>query len=67
LGAKVGERQGENFSDLIVSNAGDAGAAGAGEGLQPRGDVDAIAKEVTSFDHDIADMDSDPEIDVTLR
>lgn len=40
---------------------------GAGEGLQPRGDVDAIAKEVTSFDHDIADMDSDPEIDVTLR
>ena len=49
--AKVSERKGQNFSDLIVRHTGDAGPAGTGERLQSCGDVDAIAKEVAAFDH----------------
>ena len=67
LRAKVSERKGQNFSDLIVSHSGDAGAACAGERLQPCSDVDAITKEVAALYHDVADVDADPEVDVTVR
>ena len=50
-----------------MRRAGDAGAARTGEGLQPCRNVHAIAKEVAALDHDVADMDADPEVDVTLR
>ena len=37
------------------------------EGLQPGSNVYTIAKKVTPLDHDIADMDADAEVDVTVR
>jgi hypothetical protein len=34
--------------------------------LQPCRYVDAITEEVAALDHDIADMDADPEIDLMI-
>ena len=45
---------------------GDTNAARGGECLQPRCDIDAIAKKISAFDHDIADVDADPEADGTV-
>ncbi len=39
----------------------DRDAAGFGQGLQPRRDVDAVAVEIAAFDDHIADIDADPE------
>jgi hypothetical protein len=35
--------------------------------LQPGRNVYTITKKVTPLDHDIADMDADAEVDVTVR
>ena len=42
---------------------GDADAAGVGDPLQPRGDIDAVAENIVVIDDDVADMDADAEFD----
>ena len=56
MGAKVGERQGQNFSDLIIGNAGDIGAAGGGKGLQllhGRALIDWVLDAVSGYSDEI--------------
>ena len=49
--------------DLVPDVAGDADAAGLGQALEARGDVDAVAQDVAVLDDDVADVDADPERD----
>ena len=52
--------------DLLVGVVGKTDAAGCGERLQPRGDVDAVAEDVALVDDDVADIDADAELDATI-
>ena len=45
----------------------DADAAGRGQPLEPRRDVDAIAVDVVAVDDHVAEVDADPELDAELR
>jgi hypothetical protein len=49
--------------DLIERAARDQEAAGFGQRFQAGGDVDAVAQEVVAVDHDVAEVDADPEFD----
>jgi hypothetical protein len=42
---------------------GDADAAGLRDPLQPRGDVDPVAKDIVVVDDDVTDMNADAEFD----
>jgi len=48
---------------LIVDGSGDHDATGLGEFLQPRRDVDPVAKDVAILDDDVSLVDADPELD----
>ena len=48
---------------LSPSVLGNRDAAGLGDALDPRRDIDAIAKDVVALDDDVADIDPDPESD----
>src|ERR1700730_5405417 len=49
--------------DLLVDSARQANAAGFGDSLESRRDVDAVAIDIFTFDDDIADVDPDPQED----
>ena len=49
--------------DLLVDSARQANAAGFGDSLESRRDVDAVAIDILTFDDDIADVDPDPQED----
>ena len=53
--------------DLIVYLLGDQDAAGVGHGLEPRGEVDALAQQIVAVDHHIAEMNADPEAQGAAR
>jgi hypothetical protein len=57
---------GKFVADMVPYRAGDADPTGLGERLQPRGDVDAVAVDVTAFGDHIAEIDTDPEDDPLL-
>ena len=61
--AHIRERVGELVADLIPHDAADTDPARLGEGFEPRGDVDAIAKDVVVVDDDVAEIDADAEFD----
>ncbi len=65
--AKIGERKRENFSDLIVRDAGQTDATSTSERLQPGRNVYTVTKKVTPLDHDVTNMDADAEVDVTVK
>ena len=48
---------------LPPSVLGNRDAARFGNALDPRRDVDAVAKDILAFDDDVADVDPDPELD----
>ena len=48
-------------ADLALRVVGDADAAGLGDLLKPRGDIDAVAEDIVGFDHDVAEMNADAE------
>src|ERR1700683_1481307 len=54
-------------ADAFVDDRGDANAAGLGEGLEPRGNVDAVAVNVLAFDNDVAKVDADAQHDRRRR
>ena len=51
----------ETVAHLTVSVVGDRDPVRVCKGLNPCGDVDAIAKNIVAFDNNVADMDADPE------
>jgi hypothetical protein len=60
------ERQRQLVAYLVVDAAGDADAAGLRRRLQPRGEVDAVAEQILALQHDVAEIDPDPKLDLTL-
>ena len=52
----------------ILLNAGrNADAAGFGQAFEPRGDIDAVTKDVAVLDENVANIDADAELDAMLR
>jgi hypothetical protein len=45
---------------MLVRCARNGNAAGFGDAFQPRGDVNAVAKDILAFDQDIAEVDANP-------
>jgi hypothetical protein len=60
--AHVLEAEVELAGDLVVDRRRDEDAAGLGDALQPRGDVDAVAQQVVALDDDFAQVDADAEV-----
>src|SRR5262249_58140423 len=52
---------------LAVGIVGDANAARLGNAFQPRSNIDAVAEDVVVLDHDVADVNADPQFDAALR
>src|SRR6202040_1241939 len=50
-------------ADLTLRVIRDADAAGLRDPLQPRGNVDTVAKDIVLVDDDVADMNTDAELD----
>ena len=59
--AQVLERKVELAAYLVVDLGRDADSAGAGERLDARRDIDAVAVDPVSLDHEVAEIDADPE------
>ena len=57
----------EPVADLIAHGARDADAAGLGEHLETRRDVDAVAKNIVLLDDHVAQIDADAELDPSRR
>ena len=57
--AHVLERVRQPVADLVAHRAGDADAAGLGQRLQPRRDIDAVAEDVVVLGDDVAEIDAD--------
>jgi len=50
-----------------VNRIGDEHCTGVGQGLDPRGDVDAVAIEVVALDDHVAEIDADAQFDPVVR
>ena len=64
--AAVLEADVDAIADAFVDDRGDADAAGLGQRLQPRGDVDAVAVDVVALDDHVAEIDADAQHDRRL-
>jgi hypothetical protein len=53
-------------ADLPEGVVGNANAAGFGDALQPRGNVDSIAEDVAFLDDDVADVNPDAQFDAPV-
>jgi hypothetical protein len=51
---------------LPIGVVGHANSARFGSALQPSGSIDAVAKKVAALDHDVADMNTDPKVDLPV-
>ena len=56
----------ELVADVISHNSADADATGLGQGLQPRGDIHAVAEDVAFLDDHVAEIDANAEPDPPL-
>jgi len=54
-------------TNVIMNRIGDEHSAGIGQGLDPRGDVDAVAIEVIALDDYVAEVDADAQLDAVVR
>ena len=64
---EINEGQRQDFSNVIIGRAGNADALRSRTRLKARRDIDAVAKEITSLHHHIADVHADPKFNVTVR
>jgi len=64
--AEIFDRKIELPASLGDDRAGHADAAGFGQPFQPRGDVDAIAKQIIAVEDHVAEIDPDPELDAPV-
>jgi hypothetical protein len=53
-------------ADLPIGVVRHANTAGVSDALEAGSDVHAITEEVAALDHDVADVDPDPKVDVTV-
>jgi hypothetical protein len=65
--AQILVAQRELVLDMFMNGARDADAAGVGEALQPRRDVDPITVDLIALDNHVAEVDADPELHPALR
>src|SRR6516165_2131985 len=66
LFAHVLERDGELVAHLIAYHPADADSARFSQGLKARRNVDTVAEDVVLVDHNVAEIDTDAEIDAPL-
>src|SRR3954469_8198382 len=64
--AQVDVGQGQSLADVTVSRTRDRNASRLSETLQPGRDVHTITKEVSSSNHDVANVDADPELEAVI-
>src|SRR5450631_63124 len=64
--AQIFETEAELIAHLIMDDARNHDSAGFGERLQPGGHVDAVAKDIVTVDHNVADIDADAELDAVV-
>jgi hypothetical protein len=48
---------------VLLNTRRDADAAGLGQALEPRRNIDAVSEDVAVIDHDVALMDADTKLD----
>src|SRR5271163_150154 len=66
--ADVFEGEVEAARGILLNPRRDADAAGLGQAFEASRDIDAVAKDVTVLDDDVADVDADAKLDaVVLR
>ena len=61
--AQIGEADRKLLADMLAHRRADADLAGLGERLEPRRDVDAVAKDVVALDDHVAHVDADAKAD----
>ena len=66
LRAEILEIEIDLVDDLVVDDPGNINAAGLGERLDPRRDVDAVAEDVAALGDDVAEIDPDAHRDALL-
>src|SRR5262245_61716211 len=64
--AGVLETDVDSIADAFVDDRGNAKAAGLGQRLEPRGNVDTVAVDVAALNDHITKIDSDPQYDLRL-
>ncbi len=65
--AEIVEGEVEAAGGVFLDAGRDADAAGLGERLEARGDIDAVAEDVAILDDNVADIDADAELDAVVR
>jgi hypothetical protein len=64
---KSSKDKGQPVAHVIVNCVGDEYPSGIGQGLDPRGDVDAVAIEIVALDDYVAEIDANAQLDTTVR
>jgi hypothetical protein len=64
--AQILKDKGQPVAHVIVDRIGDQHPAGIGQGLDARGDVDAVAVKVVALDDYIAEIDADAQLDAAV-
>src|SRR6516165_3989461 len=64
--AEIDEFGRNRAAHMAPGIGGDANAAGRGEALEARGDIDAVAVNVVRRDDDIAEIDADAKLDTAI-
>ncbi|HJR23684.1 MAG TPA: hypothetical protein VJ822_18760 [Dongiaceae bacterium] len=59
--AEILELQLDLVADVIDDCLGQPDATGTRDRLQPRRDIDSLAIEIAALDHDVAEIDADPQ------
>src|SRR5271166_695021 len=57
--AEIGEMRVDPAANVIVGRAGKTNPARLCDALEPRGDIDAVAKNVVALDEHVAEVDAD--------
>ena len=65
--AHVLEGEIEPAGSILLNTGRDADAAWVGQAFKAGSDIHAVAEDVIVLDHDIADVDPDPEFDAVVR
>jgi hypothetical protein len=65
--AEILEDKGQPVAHVVMNRIGDEHPAGFGQGLDPGGDVDAVAIEVVALDDYVAEIDADAHFDAVVR
>ena len=66
--AEIVESEVHFIANLVICGTRQVDAAGFGEALKTGRDIDALAEDITVLDHDVTDIDADPQVNaLTIR